>query len=305
MQIYLPIAEMTVDVFVILGLGGLVGFLSGIFGVGGGFILTPLLLFIGIPPPVAVASQANQLVAASVSGVLAHWRRNNVDFKMGAVLIAGGVAGSLFGVWLFGVLQALGQIDLVISLCYVLFLGVIGGLMLVESSRALLRHRSPTLPQRKKNQHMWLHGLPFKMRFKTSKLYISATVPFAIGAVVGILAAIMGVGGGFLMIPAMVYLLGMPTSIVVGTSLFQIIFVTAAVTFLQAIQNQTVDGVLAFLLLLGGVVGAQFGSRIGAKLRGDQLRILLALLVLGVCLKLMLDLITVPDNLYSLEVVTP
>jgi len=177
--------------------------------------------------------------------------------------------------------------------------------MLVESSRALLRHRSPTLPQRKKNQHMWLHGLPFKMRFKTSKLYISATVPFAIGAVVGILAAIMGVGGGFLMIPAMVYLLGMPTSIVVGTSLFQIIFVTAAVTFLQAIQNQTVDGVLAFLLLLGGVVGAQFGSRIGAKLRGDQLRILLALLVLGVCLKLMLDLITVPDNLYSLEVVTP
>lgn len=305
MQIYLPIAEMTVDVFVILGLGGLVGFLSGIFGVGGGFILTPLLLFIGIPPPVAVASQANQLVAASVSGVLAHTRRGNVDFKMGAVLIAGGFTGSLFGVWLFGVLQELGQIDLVISLCYVLFLGVIGALMLVESLRAMIRHKNPTMPRRKKNQHSWSHGLPFKMRFPTSKLYISAIMPFAIGALVGILAAIMGVGGGFLMIPAMVYLLSMPTAIVVGTSLFQIIFVTASVTFLQAIQNQTVDGLLALLLLIGGVIGAQFGSRIGAKLRGDQLRVLLALLVLGVGLKLMVDLVTTPDNLYSLEAGRP
>ncbi|MBL8671644.1 MAG: sulfite exporter TauE/SafE family protein [Alphaproteobacteria bacterium] len=301
MQIYLPIAEMSVDAFLLLGLGATVGFLSGVFGVGGGFLLTPLLLFIGVPSPIAVASQANQLVASSVSGVLAQWRRGNVDHQIGAVMIAGGVVGAVAGVWLFGVLRSLGQIDLVISLCYVLFLGVIGGMMLVESLRAILKRRRNPLQRAKLHQHMWIHGLPLKMRFRKSKLYISALVPAAIGLFIGLLAAIMGVGGGFLMIPAMIYLLGMPTQTVVGTSLFQIIFVTATVTVLQAVQNQTVDGVLAALLLAGGVVGAQFGARAGQRLRGEQLRALLAVLVLAVCAKLLIDLFAPPPDVFSFD----
>ncbi len=300
MNIYLPIAEMSVDVFLLLGLGGGVGFLSGLFGVGGGFLMTPLLIFIGIPPAVAVATEANQIIASSVSGVLAHMRRLNVDFKMGLVLTAGGFFGSSLGVWLFTLLRGLGQIDLVISLSYVVFLGAIGTLMFAESSRAVVRASRRGGTARKLHQHIWLHGLPLKMRFRRSRLYISALLPLGIGFFVGILAAIMGVGGGFIIVPAMIYLLGMPTGVVVGTSLFQIIFVTANVTFLQAVNNQTVDIVLAMLLLAGAVIGAQLGTKAGAHLRGEQLRVLLALMVLAVCAKLLFDLVATPDDLYSL-----
>ena len=294
MQIYLPIAEMSVNVFLIFGMGGGVGFLSGLFGVGGGFLMTPLLIFIGIPPAVAVATEANQIVASSVSGVLAHWRRANVDVKMGLTLLAGGIVGSSFGVWLFTILRGLGQIDLVIKLCYVVFLSVIGVLMLSESIRTLLRVKRHI--RRKRHHHYWIHGLPLKMRFRRSRLYVSALLPIGIGFLVGVLSAIMGVGGGFIMVPAMIYLLGMPTVVVVGTSLFQIIFVTANVTILQAVSNQTVDVVLALILLTGGVIGAQIGARASGRLQGEQLRGLLGLMVVGVCAKLTYDLVvTLPD----------
>ena len=303
MYIYLPIAEVSMHIGIIIGLGGGVGFLSGLFGVGGGFLMTPLLIFFGIPPAVAVSTEANQIVASSVSGVLAHMRRGNVDFKMGGILMAGGVIGSSLGVALFSFLREIGQIDLVIQLSYVVFLGIIGALMLTESVRTILRSRKPGAVRGKLHQHNWLHGLPFKMRFRRSKLYISALLPLGIGAFVGVLAALMGVGGGFIMVPAMIYLLGMPTSVVVGTSLFQIIFVTANVTLLQSIQTQTVDFLLAGLLLFGAVVGAQFGSRAGALLRGEQLRGLLALLVLAVCVKIGYDLVVRPEDLLSVELV--
>jgi len=300
MHIYLPIAEMSVNIFLLLGMGVAIGMLSGIFGVGGGFLMTPLLIFIGVPPAVAVGTEANQIVASSVSGVLAHWRRGNVDFKMGIVLLIGGLVGSTFGVWLFSILRELGQIDLVIRLSYVVFLGIIGLLMLVESAKSIRRQSSTNAPRRKLHQHNFLHGSPFKMRFRRSKLYISALLPLLVGFVVGVLASIMGVGGGFVMVPAMIYLLGMPTAVVVGTSLFQIIFVTANATFLQAYVNQTVDIVLALLLLSGAVVGAQFGTKIGAHLRGEQLRGLLALMVLGVCFKIAYELIATPVDPYTL-----
>lgn len=304
MHIYLPIAEMSVNIFLILGMGGAVGFLSGLFGVGGGFLMTPLLIFIGVPPPVAVGTEANQIVASSVSGVLAHWRRANVDFKMGFVLLLGGFVGSSLGVILFKYLQNLGQLDLVIKLSYVLFLGIIGFLMLWESSRTIIRSRSAAARRGKLHQHNWFHGLPFKMRFRKSKLYISAILPFLIGATVGVLSAIMGVGGGFIMVPAMIYLLGMPTSLAIGTSLFQIIFVTANVTFLQALTVQTVDILLAVLLLTGAVIGAQFGSKYSVRMKGEQLRALLALLVLGVCVKMIFDLTVMPADLYSIALLT-
>ncbi|MCH7691966.1 MAG: sulfite exporter TauE/SafE family protein [Proteobacteria bacterium] len=298
MQIYLPIAEMSVNVFLIFGMGGGVGFLSGLFGVGGGFLMTPLLIFIGIPPAVAVATEANQIVASSVSGVLAHWRRANVDVKMGLTLLAGGIVGSSFGVWLFTILRGLGQIDLVIKLCYVVFLSVIGVLMLAESIRTLMRIKRQI--RRKRHHHYWIHGLPLKMRFRRSRLYISALLPVGIGFLVGVLSAIMGVGGGFIMVPAMIYLLGMPTVVVVGTSLFQIIFVTANVTILQAVSNQTVDVVLALILLTGGVIGAQIGARASGRLQGEQLRGLLGLMVVGVCAKLTYDLVVTPLDLFFL-----
>jgi uncharacterized membrane protein YfcA len=300
MDIYLPIAEVSLNAFVLLGLGAAIGFLSGVFGVGGGFLLTPLLIFIGVPPAIAVASSANQLVGASVSGVIAHWRRGNVDFKMGFVLLLGGLAGSVFGVWVFTLLKRVGQIELVISLAYVILLGTLGGLMFVESVRSLLRQRRPGGSRRKLHQHNWMHGLPLKTRFRKSKLYISALLPTALGLGVGILSAIMGIGGGFLLVPAMIYMLGMPTAMVPGTSLLQIIFVAANVTFLQAYTNRTVDGVLALILLVGGVLGAQIGSRFGTKLRGEQLRFLLAAMVLAVAAKLAYDLTIRPSDLFAL-----
>ena len=298
MQIYLPIAEVSVNAFLLLGLGGIVGVLSGMFGVGGGFLMTPLLFFIGIPPAVAVATEANQIVASSFSGVLAHLRRKTVDLRMGTVLLIGGLVGAGLGVILFNYLKSLGQVDLLVKLCYVVFLGVIGGLMFIESLRAIRNTRRGTPPKRKK--HGWVHGLPFKMRFRTSGLYISVIPPLLVGVVVGVLAAIMGVGGGFIMVPAMIYLLGMPTKVVVGTSLFQIIFVTAFTTLLHATTNYTVDMVLAVLLLVGGVVGAQFGAILGAKLKAEQLRILLAIMVLVVCGKLATDLLIQPTELFTI-----
>lgn len=300
MQIYLPIAEISLNILQLLSIGAAVGFLSGMFGVGGGFLLTPILIFMHVPPPIAVATQANQVVGSSVSGLLAHWSKDNVDFKMGSVLLAGGFIGSTLGVVLFGVLKRIGQIDLVINLAYVILLTSVGALMLFESLRAILRMRWRAGMPRKLHQHTWVHGLPLKMRFRRSRLYISALLPLALGFVIGILSAIMGVGGAFLMVPAMIYLLGMPTRIVVGTSLFQTIFVTANVTFLQAVQNHTVDVVLAFVLLVGGVIGAQVGGRVGARLRAEILRVLLALLVLALGVRLSWELVATPVELYSL-----
>ena len=299
MNIYLPIAEVSVNALILLGLGGGVGFLSGIFGVGGGFLMTPLLIFIGIPPAVAVATEANQIVASSFSGVLGHWRRRNVDVKMGLVLLAGGLLGSAIGVQIFSVLRSLGQVDLLVALCYVIFLGIVGSLMFVESLSALRKANKPG-GRIQRRRHNWVHGLPFRMRFRRSNLYISAIPPFGVGLLVGILAAIMGVGGGFIMVPAMIYLLGMAATVVVGTSLFQIMFVTGATTLMHAIANQTVDGVLAVILLVGGVVGAQIGVRMAPRLKAEQLRILLALMVLAVCLKLAIDLISTPDEFFVL-----
>ncbi len=301
MQIYLPIAEVSVNAFLLLGLGGIVGILSGMFGVGGGFLMTPLLFFIGIPPAVAVATEANQIVASSFSGVLAHLKRKTVDLKMGTVLLVGGLFGSGLGIILFNYLKALGQVELLVQLCYVVFLGMIGTLMFVESLKAIRKaNKAGGSPVPTRRKHNWVHNLPLKMKFRVSGLYISVIPPLLVGVSVGVLAAIMGVGGGFIMVPAMIYLLGMPTKVVVGTSLFQIIFVTAFTTMLHATTNYTVDVVLAVLLLVGGVVGAQIGTRIGVKMKAEQLRIWLAIMVLAVCGKLAFDLLITPAELYSL-----
>ncbi|MHA1517686.1 MAG: sulfite exporter TauE/SafE family protein [Alphaproteobacteria bacterium] len=300
-QIYLPIAEISVNLLVMLGLGATVGFLSGMFGVGGGFLLTPFLMLSGIPPAIAVATGANQIVGASVSGTLAQWRRGNVDLQMGSILIAGGVAGAIVGVLLLKVLREAGQAGLIISLTYVFFLGGIGALMLWESINAIRRARAgKPASARKSGQHIWIHGLPLKVRFPRSRLYISIIPPLVIGGVVGLLASFLGVGGGFIMVPAMIYLLRMPTNIVIGTSIFQIIFVTAIVTLLHATLNHTLDIVLAFLLIAGGVVGGQFGVRAGQKLRGEQLRALLALMVLAVAFRILFDLVVRPSEFYSI-----
>ena len=300
MYIYLPIAEQPIHSLAILGVGAFLGLIMGLVGVGGGFLLTPIMMFLGIPPPVAVASVANQLVAPSVSGVLSHWKRSNVDFKMGTVLLLGGIVGSSIGVLLFNFLGKIGQLDLVIKSSYVIFLTLIGSLMFAESLRLILRTRKGKISRGKLHQHNWLHGLPFKMRFRKSKLYISILLPILIGIIVGILAALMGIGGGFIIVPAMIYLLGMPTSLVVGTSLFQIIFVAANTTILQASQNQTVDIVLATILLLGSVIGVQIGSRYTNILKGEYLRLILSSIIILVSLKLLIDLITVPSDLFSI-----
>jgi uncharacterized membrane protein YfcA len=299
MQIYLPIAEVSVSAALLLGLGTLVGLLSGLFGVGGGFLITPLLFFIGIPPTVAVATGANQVVASSVSGVLAQFKRKAVDVPMGVVLLIGGLIGSGMGIWVFNLLTRLGQIDLAVQLAYVVFLGSIGLLMLQESLRAMRREKRGG-KRAKRHQHLWVHKLPLKIKFRASGLYISVIPPMLVGIVVGVLAAIMGVGGGFIMVPAMIYLLGMPTKVVIGTSLFQILFVSAFTTMMHAITNQSVDVMLALLLIVGGVIGAQIGSRLGARLKAEQLRILLALLVILVAGKLGLDLLLRPSELFSL-----
>jgi len=303
--IYLPIAEMTVDGVWLLVMGWLVGVLSGMFGVGGGFLMTPLLIFYGIPPAIAVGTQSNQLVAASVSGVLAHLRRKTVDIRMGLVMLGGSTIGTILGIQLFRFLKALGQIDLVIQLSYVFFLGAIALLMLVESLRAWHQNYRGVQKISRKHKHYWIHHLPLKIRFPSSGLYISIFGPLLIGFIGGVLVAIMGVGGGFFLVPAMIYILGMPAGSVAGTSLFQIIFTTILATVLHAVQTQSVDVVMALILLLGSVIGAQFGAKWGLKLRGDYMRFVLALLVLSVAAKLAFDLLTPPENIYQIEVIEP
>ena len=300
MSIYLPIAEMNINIFLIVFIGMIVGALSGLFGVGGGFLMTPLLIFLGIPPVVAVVSEAPHVLASSVSGVIAHWRKKNVDFKMGFFLLSGGVIGSTLGVNLFKLLKTYGQIDIVIQFLFIIFLGFIGMSMAFESAKTTIKnYRTTSAIRTKLHQHSWIHGLPFKLRFHRSKLYISALPPILIGFFVGVLSAMMGVGGGFIMIPAMVYILGMSTNVVVGTSLFQIIFVTANSTFFQSYINQTVDIVLSALMILGGVIGAQIGVRLGSQLKAEYLRGILAILVLLVCAKILTDLILTPSDLFS------
>jgi len=301
--IYLPIAELSVNMLVLLGMGAAVGFLSGLFGVGGGFLITPLLIFYNIPPAIAVATGANQVIASSVSGALAHFKRRTLDIKLGLFLVAGGILGSLLGIFVFSWLRDLGQLDLIVSILYVFFLGTVGGLMLVESLRALRRVKKGQAGAiRRPGQHTWIHKLPFKMRFRASTIYVSIIPVLAIGFFIGLLSSVMGVGGGFIMVPALIYLLHVPTNVVVGTSLFQITFVTAFTTVMQATTNQSIDIVLAFLLMLGGVIGAQYGARAGQKLRGEQLRLLLALLVLAVGLRLAFGLFVRPDNLFSISI---
>jgi len=293
---------MNVNVLLIILLGIMVGGLTGLFGVGGGFLMTPLLIFLGIPPTVAVGTEAPHVLASSLSGAIAHWRRKNVDIKMGIFLLAGGIAGSIVGVNLFKILREFGQIDVIIQFLFLIFLGLIGFSMLFESAKTTIKkYRTTSLIRTKLHQHSWIHGLPFKMRFHRSKLYISTIPPVIIGFFVGILSAMMGVGGGFIMIPAMVYILGMSTNVVVGTSLFQIIFVTANSTFFQSYLNQTVDIVLASLMILGGVIGAQVGARLGSTFKAEYLRGVLAILVLAVCIKIFLDLTLTPDDLFSLS----
>ena len=293
---------MNVNILLIVLIGMLVGGLSGLFGVGGGFLMTPLLIFLGIPPAVAVGTEAPHVLASSVSGVIAHWRRKNVDFKMGFFLMIGGVVGSTVGVNLFKILRIFGQIDIVIQMLFLIFLGFIGFSMAFESAKTTItKYRTTSSIRTKLHQHSWIHGLPFKLRFHRSKLYISTIPPIVIGFFVGVLSAMMGVGGGFIIIPAMVYLLGMSTNVVVGTSLFQIIFVTANSTFFQSYLNQTVDIVLASLMIVGGVIGAQIGARLGTKLKAEYLRGILAILVLAVCVKIFTDLTLTPANLFSLD----
>jgi uncharacterized membrane protein YfcA len=300
--IYLPIAEMSVNIFVLLAMGAAVGFLSGLFGVGGGFLITPLLIFYNIPPAIAVATGANQVIASSFSGALAHFKRGTLDVKLGTVLLVGGIFGSSIGALVFALLRSLGQLDLFISIFYVVFLGTIGGLMMVESINTIRKARSGAAPTLKRSgQHNWIHRLPLKMRFRTSKLFVSVIPVLGLGAGIGFLAAIMGVGGGFIMVPALIYLLRVPTNVVVGTSLFQIVFVAAFTTLVHSTANQTVDIVLALILMLGGVAGAQYGAKAGQRLRGEQLRALLALLVLAVALRLAFDLFVTPADLYSLS----
>ncbi len=302
MQVYLPIAELSIDVFWLVALGAAVGFLSGLFGVGGGFLLTPMLIFIGIPPAVAVATATNQAVASSLSSAISQWRRGNVDLRMGSLLLAAGMLGATAGALLFRLLQRLGQIDLVIQFAYIILLGIVGLLMGVESLRALLRRKGQTAVPRKRHTHFWVHRWPLRIRFRQSKLYISAIPPLLIGFSVGILTSIMGVGGGFIMVPVLIYLFGMPTLLVVGTSQFQVVFVTATATLLLAATTHSVDIVLAGLLIVGGVVGSQFGTRAAQLLRGEQLRGLLALIVLAMALKLAYDLVAAPVDLYSLTI---
>ncbi len=302
MEIYLPIAQIPVNLIVVLGIGAAVGFLSGMLGVSGGFIATPLLIFYGIPAGVSVATQASPIAAASLVGAIRQGSRQSVDFKMGLVLLCGGLVGSAFGVFLFGVLQRLGQIDFVIEASYILLLGSIGGLMLNESVRAMrAAHRGTPVPAHKPGQHTWIHNLPFKMRFRQSRLYVSVIPVLLHGAMVGVMTAILGTGGAFILIPAKIYLLRMRTNLAVGTSQFQMFMVACMTTVLHAVTDHTVDAVLGMLLVLGGIVGAQYGARLGAKLRGEELRAVLALLIVAIAARLSVGLVLPPDHIFSVQ----
>lgn len=303
MQLYLPIAEISLNIFMLIGLGGAVGFLSGLFGVGGGFLLTPMLIFSGIPAPVAVASVTGQVVAASTSGALSYWRRGGIDLKLALFLILSGITGATGGVWTFGILRAAGQLDLVISLGYLIFLGSIGSLMFVEAARSMIKHKAGKLqPEKLPGQHSWVHGLPLRVRFKKSKLYVSILPVIMIGASIGFLGSLLGIGGGFILVPALIYILRVPGSVVIGTSLLQVMAIMAATTILHAVNSQTVDIMLAFTLMIGSVIGAQFGASAGQHLRGEQLRALLAIIVLAVAIRFALSLLLTPADPFSMTV---
>jgi uncharacterized membrane protein YfcA len=306
MEIYLPIAHLPVSLFAILGIGGAVGFLSGMLGVSGGFLATPLLIFYGIPADISVATQASPIAAASLVGAIRQGSRNSVDYKMGLALLAGGTIGSGFGVFLFGVLQRMGQIDFVIQASYILLLGGIGALMLNESARAIrARRRGTPPPGHKPGQHTWIHNLPFKMRFRQSRLYISVIPIIMLGAMVGVMTAILGTGGAFILIPAKIYILRMRTTLAVGTSQFQMFMVACITTVLHSVTDHTVDAILGFMLVVGGVVGAHYGSKLGTKLRGEELRAALALLILVIAIRIAIGLLLPPDNIYSIQTALP
>jgi len=303
LQIYLPIAELSVNLFFLVGIGGAVGFLSGLFGVGGGFLLTPLLIFSGVPTSVAVASVTGQVVAASTSGALSHYRRGGIDLHLAMYLILSGILGAFGGVAAFSMLRATGQLDLVIALGFLILLGFVGILMLQESVRAILKQRKGVVARdRLPSQHSWIHGLPWRVRFKKSRLYISVLPVLAIGLFIGFVGSLLGIGGGFVMVPALVYMLRVPGNMVIGTSLAQVVAMMAATTIMHAVQSQSVDILLAFCLMVGGTAGAQFGAAAGQHLRGEQLRGLLALLVLAVAIRFGLSLVLSPSDVYSMAV---
>ena len=302
MQIYLPIADIPVNIFVVLTMGLAIGFISGMFGIGGGFLMTPLLIFIGITPAVAVASVTTHIAASSASGAISYWRKNAIDLALGLMLLAGGILGTAFGVWLFSILRAMDQLDLTIGVSYVLLLGTVGGLMVMESVRAIIREQKgqPATPRRG-GMHTWVHGLPLKMRFKRSKIYVSAIPVWGIGFLIGFLGAVLGIGGGFILVPMLIYFLRVPTATVIGTSMLLTLITMASATVMHAATNHLVDAVLSLILMIGGVIGAQFGARAGQNMRGERLRLLLGLLVLCVGLRFLYQLVVVPDDLYSIR----
>ena len=302
MEIYLPIADLPVNIFVVLAIGLAVGFISGMFGIGGGFLMTPLLIFLGVQPAVAVASVTGHIAAASISGAISYWRRNAVDLALVCMLLAGGLIGTVFGVWLFTLLRAIGQLDLTIGLSYVLLLGVVGSLMVTESLRAIIRARQgKPVELRRPGSHTWFHGLPFKLRFKRSRIYVSAVPVWAIGFIIGFVGAVMGIGGGFLLVPMLIYLLRVPTATVIGTSMVLTLVTMASAIVLHAVTNHLVDALLALILMVGGVTGAQFGARAGGRISGERLRLLLGLLVLAVCIRFAFELVLTPEEIYSIR----
>lgn len=302
MQIYLPIADLSINIFLVLSIGLAVGFISGMFGIGGGFLMTPLLIFLGVTPAVAVASVTGHIAASSMSGAVNYWRRNAVDVPLAFMLLVGGLIGTVFGVWLFTLLRAIGQLDLTIGVSYVLMLCIVGALMVAESVRAIIRARQgKPVELRRPGSHTWFHGLPFKVRFKRSRIYVSAVSVWVIGFVIGFTGAVMGIGGGFLLVPMLIYLLRVPTATVIGTSMVLTLVTMASATVLHAVTNQLVDALLALILMVGGVIGAQFGARAGAKISGERLRLLLGLLVLAVGIRVALNLALTPEELYSVR----
>jgi uncharacterized membrane protein YfcA len=301
-QIYLPIADLPVNIFVILAMGLAVGFISGMFGIGGGFLMTPLLIFLGVSPAVAVASVTGHIAASSCSGAISYWRRSALDLALACMLLAGGILGTAFGVWLFTFLRAIGQLDITIGLAYVLLLTAVGALMVSESVKSIVRTRQgKPVELRRPGSHAWFHGLPFKIRFKRSRIYVSAIPVCAIGFTIGFIGAVMGIGGGFLLVPMLIYFLRVPTATVIGTSMVLTLVTMASATVMHAVTNHLVDAVLAVILMVGGVIGAQFGARAGAKISGERLRLGLGLLVLAVGIRFAFNLVLTPDDLYSLR----
>jgi len=301
-QVYLPIADLPVNIFVVFAMGIAVGFISGMFGIGGGFLMTPLLIFLGISPAVAVATVSSHIAASSFSGAITYWRRKALDLSLAAMLLLGGIGGTAAGVWLFTYLRALGQLDLTISLSYVLLLGSVGGLMVMEGVRAIIRSRhGKPVELRRPGSHTWFHGLPFKLRFKQSRIYVSSIPVVTIGFIMGFIGAIMGIGGGFLLVPMLIYFLRVPTNVVIGTSMVLTLVTMATATVLHSVTNHLVDVILALILMVGGVTGAQFGARAGQKMRGERLRLMLGVLVLAVGLRFAVDLVMTPDDFYSIR----